>query len=498
MSRTTSLPYAWRKDPDGIPFTDAGNAIRLVQAHGQDIRWAPHLCSWLVWEGRRWALDTTGEVERRAKDTIKGLRGLAQEFYEAAAEFERDSQEHAGYQSWADRLMKLAKDSEQSPRLAAMMRLAQTEPGVTVLPEQLDTDPMLLNVLNGTLDLTSGQRRPHNRSDLITKLVPVEYDETARSPEWERFLNVVTGGNRDMQTYLQRAAGYSLTGRTDDEALFLVHGPGGTGKTTFIEALRSVLGDYAKTTDFDTFTKRQNSGGPRNDIARLAGARFITASEVDEGRRLSEQIVKQFTGNDRVSARFLHREHFEFSPTGKLWLVANDKPIVRHEDDGLWRRMHLIPFHQVVAPADRNPRIKALLCDAKQSGAALLAWAVKGCLAWQRDGLGVPQSVRVATAKYREEMDPLKDFIEDCAELTPDGVVPIADLRRRYDEWADDSGYRYHLSPQKFNKLLEARGCTREQQRIGTGSRNARVWRGIQIVRPTLHTREPAEAHGVA
>jgi P4 family phage/plasmid primase-like protien len=309
-------------------LTDLGNAERLIAWHGFDLRYVSAWDRWLVWDGRRWRTDDTGEVQRRAKRTVRAM-------YAMAAESASD-QERRGIAAWAMR-------SEAEARIRAMVSLARTESGVQVLPSDLDINPWLFNVENGTVDLRTGELRPHRRRDLITKLTPVRFGRDTECPTWLSFLDQILGGDRDLVTFLQRVVGYSLTGSTAEQILLLLYGTGANGKSTFLNVLKEVLGEYAAQIDFASLlVQRQDS--VRNDLARLAGARMVTGIEAEEGRRFSEVVVKQLTGGDPITARFLFREHFEFTPQFTLWLAANHKPTVRGTDYAIWRRMRLIPL----------------------------------------------------------------------------------------------------------------------------------------------------------
>ncbi len=441
-------------------LTDLGNAQRLVAEHGQDLRYCPAWRAWLIWDGRRWIRDGQLEVDRRAKATIWRLHREAIDLTDP----ERRNV-----------LVKHALRSEQSARLGGMVTLAQSEPGIPVLREELDPHPWLLNVLNGTVDLRTGQLRPHCRDDLLTRLAPINYDPEARSEVWEKFLRDATGGDAAFAAFLQRAAGYSLTGDTSEEVLFFVYGPEATGKTTYIEALKATLGDYATTADFEAFLARPQVGAVRNDIARLAGARLVASVEVDEGKKLAQGLVKQLTGGDTVTARFLYQEQFEFQATFKLWLAANHAPKVSHHDGALWRRILRVPFEQTIAKERRDPQVKAYLSDPARGGPSVLAWAVRGCLAWQREGLGVPGAVTNSTEAYRAEMDPLKEFLADRALLDPSAWAKASELWAAYIAWAREAG-EHPVSRLEYADSLRARGCSEDRKKnVG------RLWRGVGL-----------------
>ena len=240
-------------------------------------------------------------------------------------------------------LARHALKSEAEGRLRAMVNLAKTEPSIPVKQSMLDADPWLLNCQNGTIDLRTGKLLAHHRSNLCTKEVPIAFDSDAKCPTWIAFLGRVMADNRALVRFLQRAVGYALTGMTSEQVLFFLYGTGANGKSTFIETCRNLVGDYAQQADFDTFMPKEK-GHPRNDLARLAGARFVAAVEAAQGRQLAENVIKQATGCDVITARFLYHESFEYSPQYKLFLVANHKPVIVGTDEAIWRRIRLIPF----------------------------------------------------------------------------------------------------------------------------------------------------------
>jgi putative DNA primase/helicase len=365
--------------------------------------------------------------------------------------------------------------SEGQPRLRAALGLAESEAPLVLTPQHLDAHPWLLNVENGILDLRTGQLGPYDRERFLTKLSPVRHVDGARSPLWESFLATITGGDQDLAGFLQRAVGYSLTGTTGEEKLFFAHGPAASGKSTFLEAVKAMLGEYATTADFDTFLKRAGGGGIRNDIARLAGTRMVIGAEVDQGRELAEGLIKQLTGGDGVTARYLYREFFEFTPQFKLWLAANERPQVRAEDDGMWRRIVQVPFTQVIPERDRDPHVKAKLRHDPDHRAAILAWAVQGCLAWQTDGLAVPDRVTAYTNEYRLENDPVADFLTDACTRHPDATTSRRALHSAYNHHATRTGQR-HLTPKELAAVLRRHGITDAGKTGGE-----RSWQGIAL-----------------
>lgn len=447
--------------PRKFARTDLGNAERFVARHGGGVRYLPAWRKWLLWDGKRWAIDETLGILRLAKDTVRAM-------YREASELEKADEREA--------LVKHAVQSEKEAKLRAMLALAQAEPGVAVRPAELDADPWLLSVENGTIDLRTAQLRDHAPADLITKLVPASFDPEARCDRWESFLARVTDGSAELTRFLQKAVGYSLTGLTSARVLFFLYGSGANGKSTFLEVLRALLAGYASQADFTTFLDRKGDG-PRNDIARLFSARVVTSSEVGEGKRLDESLVKTLTGDETITARFLHAEFFEFHPTFKLWLAANHRPVIKGTDNAIWDRVRLIPFTVSIPLEERDANLRAALL-AELSG--ILAWAVAGCRLWQTEGLGAPSMVTEATDQYRRDSDTLGAFLEDSCELgtSPMHAEPATQLYNAYAAWCKEGG-EYQLSQTRFGRELDERGITAEKR----GRGNARVkWRiGLRL-----------------
>jgi putative DNA primase/helicase len=437
--------------------TDLGNAERLVALHGDDLRYAAGL-GWFSWDGRRWRRDVDGAAMRRAKATVRSM-------YAAASELD-DEGERKKLTQWA-----IASESE--PRLRAMVKLAETELAVLVEPAQFDADPWLFNAANGTIDLRTRELREHCREDLLTRIAPAVYEPRARHDVWDTFVATLTGGDVTLASFLERAAGYSLTGHTGEDVLFFVHGPSATGKSSYLEAKRAALGDdYVMTADFETFLKRRGDAGIRNDVARLAGARLVISVEVDEGKELAEGLVKMLTGGDTVAARFLYREVFEFTPRFKLWLAANARPAVNPDDAAMWRRILQVPFVHVIPEHERDDRLKLRLRTDPEIHAAILAWAVEGCADWQRQGLAVPDLVRDYTEEYRRENDPVGQWITDACRIDPAAWTSAADLTTAYESWCADSG-EIPVAPKQFAAALKNHGCTSSKRHSRRG------WSGI-------------------
>ena len=441
---------------------DIGNAERLRRRFGDRLRYVVNI-GWFAWDGRRWQRDQDTIIARCfAQRTALAI------FHECAFLGDETRKARA---SWAI-------TSGRTSRLSAM--LSEAEPHIALHPEDLDRDPWLFNVANGTLDLRTGRLRPHRRDDFLTSISPIPYNVGAKCPTWERFLNEIFDGDRELIEFVQRAVGYSLTGLTREHVLFICHGLGSNGKSVLIEIIAAVLADYAQQCPTDTFMVRDRGGTIPNDIARLRGARFVSAVETESGRRLAESLVKQATGGDRLTARFLHREFFEFVPAFKLWLATNHRPEIRGTDNGIWRRIRLIPFGvtfkdpEKAGPGDlvKDDRLAEKL---RTEITGVLAWAVRGCLIWQKDGLRSPDAVSAATATYREEQDVLAHFLAERCQTAPNYVARAADLYKNYSEWAEANGEK-PISNTAFGLQLKERGF-----RADRGTAGVRVWLGIDL-----------------
>ena len=440
----------------GFVDTDMANAERFALLHADAVFHTPE-CGWLIYDGKRWCNDEQGLVMQLAKQTARKIF--------AELEHAQNSQEKA--------LFKWARQSQSKERLHAMLALAQSEPGIPARITEFDSDPMLLNCNNGVLNLATGQLIPHDPAQRHSKITLIDYDPAAKCPRWLAFLCRVMGDDDDMINFLQRAVGYTLTGATGEQCLFFTYGTGANGKSVFLEILLLLLAEYGTNARADTFMLKTNGGGIPNDIARLVGMRFVGISETESGQRMAESLVKDMTGGDTVTARFLHKEFFSFQPEFKLWIRGNHKPNIRGTDDGIWRRINLIPFDVQIPEAERDPRLPEKL---RAEVPGILRWAVDGAIAWQRDGLRVPEKVRTATREYRTEMDRLADFIaERCT--TGSGFSGFAgNLYKAYSSWCIESG-EHAMSQTAFGLALVERGYHKQK----TGGRKKYAGIGLNV-----------------
>ncbi len=444
-------------EPDGGPLTELGLARRMVKSYGNRIRYVPQIRTWYVWDGQRWAEDITGDVTRMAKATVDALHG--------SARFDLERRES---------LTKAWLKMQTASHLRAIVELACTEPGVPVTTDELDPDVWALNVGNGIIDLHTGELRPHNQTEMCTKLVPIDYDLEAVCPTWERFLGEVFDGDESLIEFVRRFAGYSLTGDVREQLLLFADGSGANGKSTLLGMLRQLAGDYGVQLDPAVLTAGQHDQHPTG-LTDLRGARLVTTVETEANRRLAEALVKQLTGGDPIRARRMRGDYFEFWPTHTLWLAGNHLPAIRGTDLGIWRRIALVPFDVSFEGERQDPKLPAKLAD---EAPGILAWAVRGCLEWQREGLRLPERVRAATKDYRVSQDHLGRFLAECCVIEDTASVASKDLRAAYEQWCSEQGERA-WSAQAIGRELTDRGF--DSGMTGRGNGKVRTWLGLGL-----------------
>lgn len=444
-------------------LTDVGNAARFGTRYKDELRYVPERGKWLAWDGQRWRTDDVGAVMERAKQ-------VARDIY-----LEGDSQSDDQVRV---AIARHAKGSQQAPRLKAMVDLAQSLPDLVAPLASLDADDMLLGVLNGVVDLRTGKLRAANREDLLTRQAPARFDPKAKCPTFDAFLRTIFKSDKAMIAFVQRVVGYALTGVTDEQCLFFLHGHGANGKSTLLNVLLELLGaDYARQTPSETLmAKRRGDGaGASGDLARLQGVRVTTANEIEDGSLLAESLVKQITGGDVVVSRFLYREHFEFRPEFKLFIAGNHKPIITGTDDGMWRRIHPIPFEVQIQPGQRDPK---LLEKLKAELPGILSWAIRGCQIWQKRGLEPPPKITNAAKAYRKEMDVLGQWIDEECTVSANARWRASEAYVNYRFWAEQNGFKAMTSTAFGRKLSERyarvdRSIGREYRGIGPRSAGA-------------------------
>jgi putative DNA primase/helicase len=376
----------------GYPLTDCGNAERLVDQHGDSIRFCGAMRHWFSWKGNSWGADD-GATIQLAKKTV---RAMHQERKQILNETESLSNNWETMRRRSDALGKWAIRSEGAPRIIAMLRMAESDPRVLVEPEDFDKHPWLLNLRNGSIDLKCGRFRENRPEELLTKLAGAEYLPETQCPRWIRFLSEVFAPHPEIIPFLQRAVGYTLTGETREECIFVLVGSGRNGKSTFISILHRILGQYGGVAEMDTFLSSRGTA-MREDIADMRGRRFVSAQEPMLDGKFAEGTLKWVSGGDRLRARRLYEHAQEFQPSHKLWLAVNRLPTLRFDDHAAWSRLRLIPF-DVSFEASANRELKVEL---QSELGGILNWAVRGCLLWQRKGLGTIDSITNATDTWR-------------------------------------------------------------------------------------------------
>jgi putative DNA primase/helicase len=442
---------------DDYPTTDLGNCRRFVAAHGADLRWAPQLGTYLAWDGSRWKEDITDEATRRAKQMVDDMLASALALTGSAR----------------DELLKHGIRSSAAGRLRATVELARSEPGIPVTVDHLDTDPFLLNVENGIVDLRTGTLLDHDRDRLCTKMAAAAYIPNTPAPNWQRFLVDAFDGDTDLIEFVQRYAGYSLTGDVSEHKIVFATGPGGNGKSTFLNAIRGGVGNYGMTLDPRVLMVSAHDEHPTG-LTDLRGARLVTTIETENGRRIAEALLKQITGGDPIRARRMRCDYFQFQPTHKLWLAGNHLPRIKGSDHGIWRRIVVVPF-DVTFTGDREDKHLGDKLHDERDG--ILAWMVEGCLAWQRDGLKVPPRVAMATDDYRTNEDHLGRFLADCTVTGENTCVSTKALREAYETWCEENG-ETAWSAQAIGRELTSRGF--DSTRLGEA--RTRSWLGIGLL----------------
>lgn len=440
------------KKPNTFPphtWDDTGNADRFSDRFGSLARYSYIDKAWYIYNGSFWEMDQRGLLPSMVDAVVADLKN-------EKITPPPDIKPEEIQQKWAA----FTKKSRMNASKKAMMNEIQHR--LPVLPEEFDRDKMLFNTANGYIDLTNGSLHDHDIKKMFSKQGDVEYSDTMDCPEWLAFLDQTFAGDQELIDYLQKAIGYSLTGSTEEQVMFILYGSGRNGKSVFMDVLKHVAGSYSRSMQAKSIMVQQTSSAANSDIARLKGARLVTASEPNEGVRLDEGLIKELTGGDTVTARFLYGTEFEFHPEFKLWLATNHKPIIRGTDDGIWRRLMLIPFTVQVPKEKVDKRLQYKL---ERESVGILNWAVDGALKWQREGLEPPQSVKQASKEYRDDMDVLELFVNDCCDKGPDYQAPAGELFKRYQAWADETG-EYKMSKQKFGAQMKQKFHSKKNSSI--------------------------------
>ena len=403
--------------------TQLGLAMHFATQHGSRVRYCAPWKRWLIWDGHRWQVDQTGKVMVLLKGTVKTLLKRAIEIPDQTA---REAE------------LKWLMSCEKRAYLRDALGLAESETHIPITPDALDSDPWLLTTKTGTLDLRTGELREHSRADLATKWTPIEFDPNAKCPRWERFISEIMGGDLEMVQFLQRAVGYSLSGDVSEQALLFLHGSGSNGKSVFLQVLHALGGDYSLQASSELLLAKKGADHP-TATAGLFGKRVVIVSETEQGRAFSESVLKSLTGGDRITARRMYQDFWEFDPTHQLWLATNHRPTIRGTDHAVWRRMLLVPFGVCFSGKQKDPQLLAKL---KSELPGILAWAVRGCLQWQKVGLSAPKVITDAVQEYRTEMDTIGLFLRECLEVNQHTTISAGEIYRVYAAWCRANGER--------------------------------------------------------
>jgi putative DNA primase/helicase len=439
-----------------IQLTDSTNASRLIREHGRNIRYNAAWKKWLVWNGRHWEIDEGGaSIQEKTLETVRNIYDELSKTHDYRERIE---------------IEKYAMISESLRRREATVRAAQYVKRLNIKSDDLDRNPWLLNARNGTINVLTGEFTEHRQEDYITKVANVDYDPQADCPQWKQFIREIMDYKTDVINFLQTAAGVAITGDTREQTMFILYGSGANGKTTFLNTIMSILGDYGTSTPTETFM-RKSGDQITNDIARLRGTRFVTTTEAEQGRRLAEPLIKKITGNDEMTARFLYGEYFNFKPTCKIFMATNHKPVIKGTDYGIWRRIKLIPFTTRIPEEKQDKRLEEKLIT---EASGILNWLLEGTARWQREGLVAPDDILNATDEYRGEMDVIGSFLKEVCVMQADVSIRIRELYRAYSDWCDDNN-EHPVNERSFSSRIKEMGF--EQARTA----EARFWKGLAL-----------------
>lgn len=438
---------------EGFALTDAGNSDRLIHQYGENLRYCVTFKSWYIWDGLRWRRDELNEILSIATMTARSI------MVEAASETEDKFRRVA---AWGMTTQSLAKRE-------AMIKGAT--PYVAVTPDAFDSHSYLVNLKNCTLDLSTLQARAPEKSDLMTKRMGVDYVPGAKCPLWEQHLETIFDGDRELVDGFQEVCGYALLGDNPEQQIFFLYGIGKNGKSETMKVLSHLFGEYAINIAAESLMVKRGEA-PRSDIARMAGARLVTASEPHEGARLAESVIKQLTGDDEVTVRRLYENEFSFRPEAKIFMATNHKPRITGVDDGIWRRIQLWPF-TIIIPADK--RVANYGDVLLQESSGILNWCLEGFSRYRaRGALEIPDAVQVATASYRTESDTVRSFLDDETMEDSDHSISRKELYEAYEKWCEGLG-ETPATTRKFAQIIKTTQYIQETKYGGI-----RMWRGVR------------------
>lgn len=429
-------------------YDDTGNALRFRDANAGLIHYNHVDGCWIYWDGVRWASDENGEIKRRAD---KMLADMAKDL--------KEMQDDPAYNAYKKHLSRSRSHRGKEGFIAEARHLE----GVPVLPSEMDRAGNAFNVRNCLISLKTGKTAEHDKKYMISKLAPVTYDENAKCPRWDRFIEEITCGDKSLQLYLQRMIGYCMTAYTKEQCMFFLYGNGSNGKSVFVDTIAYMLGEYAASCQPETVMMRDRNNTARGDLARLKGARMVVTSEPNDGCRLDEGIVKQMTGGteNKLTARFLYGREFEFSPEFKIVMSTNYKPVIKGTDNGIWRRVRLIPFTAEFTKENRDPQLTEKL---RRELPGILNWAIVGAVGWCKEGLPPCAIIDEAGQEYRSEMDRVQQFLDDCTTRSESSSTQASTLYKCYKAWCSEQGDRFPVGSTKFFMELKRRFKSRKTE----------------------------------
>ena len=429
-------------------YDDTGNALRFRDANAGLIHYNHVDGCWIYWDGVRWASDENGEIKRRAD---KMLADMAKDL--------KEMQDDPAYNAYKKHLSRSRSHRGKEGFIAEARHLE----GVPVLPSEMDRAGNAFNVRNCLISLKTGKTAEHDKKYMISKLAPVTYDENAKCPRWDRFIEEITCGDKSLQLYLQRMIGYCMTAYTKEQCMFFLYGNGSNGKSVFVDTIAYMLGEYAASCQPETVMMRDRNNTARGDLARLKGARMVVTSEPNDGCRLDEGIVKQMTGGteNKLTARFLYGREFEFSPEFKIVMSTNYKPVIKGTDNGIWRRVRLIPFTAEFTKENRDPQLTEKL---RRELPGILNWAIAGAVGWRKGGMPPCAIIHQAGQDERRAMDSVRQLLDDCTTRSESSSTQASTLYKCYKAWCSEQGNRFPVGSTKFFMELKRRFKSRKTE----------------------------------
>lgn len=442
------------------PYDDTGNADRFTDIFKDRVLYSYTNKGWYIYDGKRWLFDTLGRINDYFEQSIEVMKKQGMTTNIPMLENETSEDYQKRLKAIRTAYEKHLTYSRSNRGTVAGVKQSMHKNSVDI--SEFDGNDMLINLENSVYDMVSGINIPHDATLKFTKKANVSYDESKKCPRWEQFLREIFNDDKDLIKWIQKALGYSLTGKTSEQVMFILNGNGRNGKSVFLDVVSHIFGDYRTNIQPDSLMVK-NSQGANSDIARLKGARFVTTVESNDGMRFNEGLVKQLTGGDTVTARFLHANEFEFTPKFKVWMATNHRPIIRGTDKGIWRRIRLIPFEREFTEEEVDLDLTSKLL-AESDG--ILQWMLKGLEMWQKERLGMCEKILMANKEYRQEMDVVSTFIEECVNNSLGKEVKASELYQHYKNYCLQNGF-FVLTSTKFGRELDNKGYIKTHKRTG-------------------------------